>query len=191
MCLVRAVEWGLSNRETAPGEVAWSKVVQLSSRRNLLSASSAAQGRNCWGVCLHAGLTHPSSGRAAAGFAHRVPPLMSNVRAREPVGPPHAIARVLVDAENRRVPRLVSEVRATKYQIPQPRSGVPAEGAHGLLGAPRGRVQRPRCGQALHEGIGAGRSSFGGRRAASVTRCMCGRSLQTWSGGECSVRAVE
>jgi len=45
---------------------------------------------------------------------------MSNVRAREPVGPCHAFARVLVDAVNRRVPRLVSEVRAVKYQMPQP-----------------------------------------------------------------------
>ena len=31
-------------------------------------------------VQVTARLTHPSSGRAAAGFAHRVPPLMSNVR---------------------------------------------------------------------------------------------------------------
>jgi len=55
------------------------------------------------------GLTHPSSGRATAGFAHRVPPLMSNVRAREPVGPCHAVARVLVDTVKRRVPRHAQE----------------------------------------------------------------------------------
>ena len=31
-------------------------------------------------VPVPARLTHPSSGRATAGFARRVPPLMSNVR---------------------------------------------------------------------------------------------------------------
>jgi len=47
-----------------------------------LLAGKAAKGKQPVRVVHHRHLTPPSSGRATAGFAHRVPPLMSNVRAQ-------------------------------------------------------------------------------------------------------------
>jgi len=80
--------------------------------------------------------------------------LMSNVRAHEPVGPCHAFARVLVDAVNRRVPRQAQVTGAMNTK--------------GLAPARLG----------MHACIGAGCPSFGGQRAAGVTRCTRERSLR-------------
>jgi hypothetical protein len=70
--------------ETAPGEVAWSKVAFTSNSKHGCHTRNAALQQRCLGHgCQATGLTRRSSGRAKAGFAIFVPPLNSNVRQPE------------------------------------------------------------------------------------------------------------